>query len=312
MPVSLLRCLLLATVLTTAPLLARAEIIELPFSMAKGEVLELTVTSRTDQTRGGREQWKESFETGTVEVIDLLDDGYLVEMTLLESRHDASQSVMKDMALAMADGLNGRAVRFELNENGLPVRVIDWRELLDDIASIARESTSADRSPELQQALDMVFKQFSAMDETTAATVFGKNIYLWTSWHGQVLDTENPVSETVEGVHPLTGQPLVLTLDTSVARFDNRTAQLDVIQVADPDDLRKNLRIAYEKLIPDADVRAQVLEMLETDPPELKFEQSYEFDRASGRARRMTQVQTIAMGVLASQEERREITVRRR
>ncbi len=206
MPVSLLRCLLLATVLTTAPLLARAEIIELPFSMAKGEVLELTVTSRTDQTRGGREQWKESFETGTVEVIDLLDDGYLVEMTLLESRHDASQSVMKDMALAMADGLNGRAVQFELNENGVPVRVIGWHKLMDDIASIARGSEAVENSPQLRQ----------------------------------------------------------------------------------------------------------VLEMLETDPPELKFEQSYEFDRASGRARRMTQVQTIAMGVLASQEERREITVRRR
>lgn len=234
---------------------------------------------------------------------------YVTEKFSVASPMPGQQQMMD----AIVRPLVGKAVTLEINNLGHPIKIPNWKVLIQPIFDVALKQLEsqaklpASKLKPTKEALSKIFNSMTEMSDTAAAQRMAQNVALWSAWHGFELELGQKFEFKTSSANPLGGAALQLDGVAELTSVDNGIARISVQQVVPGDQLvqmtvglLKRFGLSEEKLKP-------AILSLKKQGMRLRFDQKFEIDMKTGLTRKLMQKKTGKIGSI--QESIDEITL---
>lgn len=313
MPPAFLRCfspLVFAASLFTgpAPSEALAQESPPPLSLKRGDVLVLEIESTKQIASASRHFSKQLLERERFEVIDATLSGYVVRWTHTPIESTAANDDERVVVGASDRALSRETFVIELDRDGFPVHIRDWRMKLQRAAHAAGEELRATASEKHARMAEMLFSVMLRADDKTAATRMAEHLWLLAAWRS-VTHSLGEVSPTLAvEPNPFAGRPIQMTTTLRPRDHDDRIViETDAVATPAGGDA---LLDAFFSLTPNAAAQRSRIEARFDTTPEYRISRLFEIDPIIGIPTHVAEARTQAIGSRSRTTVRKTVTIR--
>ncbi|MBX2853366.1 MAG: hypothetical protein KTR21_00160, partial [Rhodobacteraceae bacterium] len=216
------------------------------------------------------------FATARLEILRETENGFLAKFTVVQEK-----KVRKPLGGYAAVRSGVLALSFELDQDGYPLRALEWQPVLDRVLKSAPEYQS--------EAARTVRDRFRGMSDQEAAWFFGGMIHYWAAYHNFALIPGETYAEVDRQSSLITGTPVHRQREVKLLGVSNGVATIEervVMPTADVAEFARDLLLA-DKGAPEEEVLRGIEEASMTSL------NTYQVDLATG----LTQMAEIASTV---------------